>query len=240
MIVINPTNAFKIPLLLTNSNISNPQCYGSNSCREARIYIDISEDRDIECYGGYSCYKISSIVQIIGGGDIQCNVAHSCSSIENGIYITGNPLYCEGDESCIGMKINSTGSLDIICEGEKSCELIEINYELDDWIDCDGAISCRNSYFSTNNTKDLTPSPTQDESSDSGEDGPTFRLDFRGFNSGSGSTLICKRGITCEIYCDGTGCDNINIICENCTDIFIWCNGPISPHSQGVCGTDGM
>ena len=176
-------------------------CFGYKSCELAQSIREMSYGH-IGCYGSYSCY--------------------SAITIKRTTSLYTNRIYCEGLFSCANVTqlYNSRGWIG--CNGEKSCYNSNITTNLGS-VECQGERSCANSYITTSGFVFL-------EGYLSGMNsvlisGSTLvDFYFRGSQSGYNATVICATGHQCNIFCDGNGCNGLNVICNDGCVLSIDCD----------------
>ena len=135
-------------------------------------------------------------------------------------------IKCYGDYSCsFNQRIifsGSDGSID--CLGSGSCCFID-NVHGARAIVVSGAFSLVNSYvYGVLNIVSYGVFGLMNSIIDSLNTGTGMNVFLYGFLEGYNSTIICRNGHTCSLFCYGNGCFDVILIMENGSDSFILCN----------------
>ena len=143
---------------VTETNGSDVNCYGWNSCRQAsqikQTGFGLSLDIYVNCHGGYSCFKADSI-EAIGGFQwrkVACYGAYSCAFVDK-IQMTDG-IQCYGQMSCFGSNIytnDSSASFSCLAFGACSYSIIQtLNGGT-----CGGYLSCQNAVIILGDTNGM-------------------------------------------------------------------------------------
>ena len=161
------------------------------------------------CHGSYSCYNSDTVVS----GGIWCYGLYSCAFVSNLTQL--GTLFCHGELSCFGSTIYDHANYNLQCYGDRSCSnsIVYGGYEHRIY----GHLAAQDSlFFST-------------------QSGATYL--FIGRDSGNGAQVICQNGHECVVNCYANACNQLELICDNCTSIDLNCT---YAQKSGICNTTGQ
>ena len=202
---------------------SSVLCRGYSSCVSSPL-IEISHNPDgtVWCNGAKSCYNSSIIRRTLiksftsnsttpifknpNENTMYCNGMSSCAFVKHLENINGS-IHCNGQYSCANsVIILKTGTL--ACQGSHACENSTIMVSSEAKVHIFGYMATHNAvFYSTGSNAHVL-------------------LSFQGINSADGATVICGDNHDCTIQCYGSGCDNLDMIC----------NSSISCNFHRTCG----
>ena len=172
-------------------------CMAHKSCSN-KTFLEATHV-SVKCDGSYSCCNTSSI---ISNSFQDCYGLSACSNV--GFMESSHKVYCDSEIACLNTIINATGKLaesDVECDGYRACEGSVIR-NFGHNIKSKGAFGTLNAYINVSDGSSIDSANTLSD------------IFMYGYYSGWNSTVRCKKGHTCNIYCDGSGCNNMKLECN--------------------------
>eukprot|EP01084_Bolivina_argentea_P303916 524812_1 len=198
-------------------------------------------ENNIFCDGFYSCSEST-----ITSNNIACDGFYSCS----GSSLTATSmLSCDGKSSCHNTTQAVSNGL-LKCEGKYSCSYSN-HLQSQTTLSCGGFMSCM--YANIINTSIIVANGER-ALSNANIDSENARfymsqlrgisVNVKGFRSGIGANIYCRKDTQCMLQCDGSGCYELNIYCyygseciflpNECGNVNLLISTNVAPMLDGI------
>ena len=189
--------------------------YGSRALAESVIDCPSSED-NLKCESFQGCYD---------------------ADITAGSY-DGSRFECQGSQSCMRSDMQMDTS---ICQGKYSCSRSTISITKRSTITFGGYFSALRSTIYKAKTVNLNGYKALYLGIvDSNDSISALNINANGHLAGDGGSVLCRAGTTCRVNCKGSGCSNLDYVCENgatCNISPSECDGSKAKHQGIDCPT---